>query len=111
MSEVSENATAVNGANGTNGSATFERLPALPRAADLPRAHEAALVETLTRALGVGDQAKLAGLTRALNSFTGFLTSVCGRKTDEMTPADVTRLATILKAYEDLEVERNLRRH
>jgi hypothetical protein len=111
MAEANEHQAASSSVNANNGAANHERLPSLPRAADLPRSHEAALVDTLSRALGMADQVKLAGLTRAINSFNGFLTSVCGRKADEMTAADVTRLATILKAYDDLEVDRNPRRH
>lgn len=85
---------------------TPERLPSLPRVSQ-----DAAIVESLARVLSVSEPSRLQGTTRVVNAFTGYLTGVCGRKADEITPADVTRLATVLKAFEELDVERGQRRH
>lgn len=108
---------AVNGSgNGTNGATTepstnggsgpADRLPSLPRVSQ-----DAAIVESLARVLSTPEPAKLHATTRVMNSFFGYLTGVCGRKIDEMTPADVTKLATMLRAIEELEMERTPRRH
>jgi hypothetical protein len=108
---------AVNGSgNASNGAATepasngvssqSDRLPSLPRVSQ-----DAAIVESLARVLSTPESAKLLATTRVMNSFIGYLTTVCGRRIDEMTPADVTRLATVLKAIEELEIDRSPRRH
>jgi hypothetical protein len=113
MSEAQAANGSGNGSNGTstdpngNGSSgSHDRLPSLPRVSQ-----DAAIVESLARVLSTTEPAKLQATTRMMNSFVGYLTGVCGRKIDEMTTADVTKLATVLRAIEDLETERAPRRH
>lgn len=102
--QPAHNGTSAMEANGVE--RANERLPSLPRVSQ-----DATIVESLARVLSVSEPARLQGTTRVVNAFTGYLTGVCGRKVDEITPADVTRLATVLKALEELDVERGQRRH
>jgi len=103
-SNSTDNSNAEPNANANSGG--HDRLPSLPRVSQ-----DAAIVESLARVLSTPEPTKLQGTTRVVNSFVGYLTGVCGRKIDEMTPADVSRLGTVLKAFEELDIERGQRRH
>ncbi len=106
MTESQANDSAVIPASAPNGANGASRHPTLPRVN-----HENAIVESLARVLSSPDSTKLHGLTRALNTFMGYITDVCGRRPDEMTVSDTTRLALILKAFDELEIEKGQKRH
>jgi hypothetical protein len=112
MAEAQANSSTANTSqNAANAAAAeangaHDRLPSLPRVS-----HDAMIVESLSRVLSNSEPLRLQGTTRVFNAFTGYLTGVCGRKIDEITPADVTKLATVLRALEELDTERAPRRH
>ena len=63
-------------------------------------------VEQFRAALTSNEALRVAATARILSTFNGFLVGVCNRSPDQITPDDVRALATIMGAFEGLEVER-----
>ncbi|WP_406855832.1 hypothetical protein ABEG18_25495 [Alsobacter sp. KACC 23698] len=57
------------------------------------------------------DHKRLLAVTRIVNAYYNYLSSVCNRPLDEITPSDVTRLGLILKTVEESEHQDRIRRN
>src|SRR5262252_8505193 len=63
-------------------------------------------VEHFRASLTAAEAVKVAATARILSTFNGYLVGVCNRSPDQISPEDVRALASIMAAFDGLEVER-----